>query len=164
MTYRHPSLRPRKRFGRRTPLGVEVRGARSRVVGKPAPAATRGAGLRQTRLNPINRERLARTHERQYGSPERRAWVASLPCATCGRRPTEAVPNHNSHVTRSRGAGGGPGDVIAQCLSCHLALASEGIATFCARRNSTRADLYALADKTAAAWREVEAGRVEGPP
>jgi hypothetical protein len=133
-------------------------------VGKPGAVARSGAGLRQKRLNPINRERLARTHERQYGSPERRAWVASLPCATCGRRATEDVPNHNSHVRHSRGAFGGPEDIIAQCGSCHLALHAQGIETFCARRNSMPAHLYAIADRTAAAWREIEAARVEGPP
>jgi hypothetical protein len=54
--------------------------------------------------------------------------------------------------------------VISQCLACHAALHSEGIETFCARRGSTPEHLYAIAERTAAAWREVEAAREEGPP
>jgi hypothetical protein len=73
------------------------------------------------------------------------------------------VPNQNSHL-RSRGAGGGPDDVISQCLACHAALHSDGIETFCARRGSTPEHLYAIAERTAAAWREVEAAREAGPP
>jgi hypothetical protein len=87
-----------------------------------------------------------------------------LPCATCGRGATKYRPNHNSHVRHSRGAGGGPDDVIAQCWRCHRALGDEGIATFCVRRNSTPEHLYRLADLTAEAWRQAEAARVEGPP
>lgn len=119
-----------------------------------ARSAKVGTGLRRTKLNPINRERKARLVLQQFGPPERRAWIASLPCITCGRRPIPEAPNHNSHIKRTRAAGGGPEDIGSQCWECHHELEQVGRAAFCARRNRTVEDLDLAVDLIAEQWWE----------
>lgn len=148
---RHAPLRPGKPLRRGTPLrprpALPVGGSLTR-------SAKGGTGLRKTRLNPINRERRARLLLRQFGPPERRAWIASLPCITCGRRATAEAPNHNSHVRQTRAAGGGPDDVAPQCPACHRELEQVGREEFCRRRGRTVEDLDLAVDLIAEQWRE----------
>lgn len=112
----------------------------------------RHSGLPRARkpLRARNPERQERLLERQFGPPERRAWIASLPCATCPavRGRPSPPPSENSHV-RSRGAGGGPDDVVPQCAACHREL-HRGRKSFEARHGL---DLAALAAAYARRWR-----------
>jgi hypothetical protein len=49
-------------------------------------------------------------HEAEtMGSPARRTFVGSLPCAACGREPTEAYPSQNAHVLPKKESNGGTG-------------------------------------------------------
>jgi len=51
----------------------------------------------------------AKRFERGFGSLERVEFIQSLPCIVCGRGPVEAA-----HA-KSRGAGGGPDDLLPLC-------------------------------------------------
>lgn len=78
----------------------------------------RGGGLRRTRINPRNEERLGRNGERNFGPLA--DFVRKLPCDACGiEGRTQAA-----HV-KSIGSGGhawrenGAGNILALCVECH---------------------------------------------
>ena len=50
---------------------------------------------RKTPMKKIDPKRRARERERAYGPPERRRWIAGLPCSVPGCERTEI---HNAHV------------------------------------------------------------------
>lgn len=119
---------------------------------------------RSSRLAPVNRERKPREFERAYGSANRAAWVASLPCAACGIVGYSA----NAHVLGNGGAGRkGDADTIAPlCVSrpgvngCHDLFdnrVKDGRATLL--RRYPRFDPAACAERTEAAWRAVVSQR-----
>jgi hypothetical protein len=73
---------------------------------KRSPMKPRTTRLRST--SPMKRRRPK--HEAEtMGSPARRTFVASLPCAACGREPTEAYPSQNAHVLPKKESHGGTG-------------------------------------------------------
>ena len=116
---------------RRKPLARDTEAARR--------FAERKGELRRTKgVNKRNRARAAKEFRRAYGSKQRAAWIASLPCIVCA-----TIPSENAHI-RTRGAGGDWRDVVPLCQSCHAAQHTEGIETFQERRGI---DLRAHADR-----------------
>lgn len=150
MLRRRTPLRPGKVRLKRSPL--RPRRAALPSGGRGLRSAKGGTGLRQTRLRAINPERRARLLVEQFGPPERRAWIASLPCLTCGRLSTPDLPSHNSHIKHTRAADGGPEDVGPQCWECHHELEHYGTETFCRRRGRTVEDLFLAVDLIAEQW------------
>ncbi len=82
---------------------------------------------RRTRLQPVNRKRLAARRKLQFA--EQSALARTLPCCSCGAPP----PSDPSHLT-TRGAGGLDDVVVPQCRRCHDALGREGRYSFWAKR------------------------------
>lgn len=93
---------PSKRMERKTPLSTR----------KP--------------INPRNAKRRKQLFERGFGSAEYVAHVKGLPCVVpgCTHRDIEAA-----HVV-SRGAGGGPEDIVPLCRTHHREQHDSGIRTF----------------------------------
>jgi hypothetical protein len=82
---------------------------------------------RRTRLQPVNRVRLAKRRKLQFA--EQSALARTLPCCSCGAPP----PSDPSHL-KTRGAGGLDDCVVAQCRACHIALGNEGAFSFWQKR------------------------------
>lgn len=82
------------------------------------PMARGSATLRRTRPLPkVNRKRKALELLRTYGPAERRAWITSFCCLTCGHPPK----SEQSHL-RSRSGAGRKGDaaqIVPMCRGCH---------------------------------------------
>ncbi len=102
---------------------------------------------REKGLRAINPERRRLLFERQFGSKERTRFIRDFPCATCtnSKRLTQC-----SHV-KSRGAGGGPDDMIPQCYQCHHELHQIGLEAF---EQKHQVDLVKLARRDSDLWRK----------
>ena len=94
--------------------------------------------------SPIKRSSTAAKRKarfaRAFGSKERVRQIQQSPCLVCGKVPSEAA-----HV-RSRGAGGGPDDLVPLCSGHHSEQHTAGTKTFEKRHGL---DLRAEADKHA---------------
>lgn len=100
---------------------------------------------RTARLGP-NRARQNKAWTRAYGSAERVAWIAALPCVACGR-----VPCQGHHIVsggKSRKADAR--FVVPLCASHHAALHDHGKATF---ERLYAVNLSERADACERAWR-----------
>lgn len=80
----------------------------------------RGAApVRKTRVKKINRKRMKRLREEQFGiTSGYRKHVIEQPCAACGTYHPE-YGSQPAHVGRTRGAGGKADAVLSLCQSCH---------------------------------------------
>ena len=136
---------------RQTPLRTSGT-ALKRTEMKRGPAPRRRAEMpRGGPLPKANRERLAARREKQRGPHGE--WVSGLPCCTC--YPTLYVDGPDfaqrmqrihcggtrlsdpSHFEHTRGAGGGPQDIIPQCRACHDATTC-GVETYAERNPIVR--------------------------
>ena len=119
-------MRPRKAIARRAPL---ARGGKRTGSAASEREEQKYLNSPPRPIKPINRKRKAREWARAYGSPERVAWVASLPCLVCGYGPCE-----NAHI-KSGGAGrkADAALVINLCKLHHAEQHHFGIETFGAR-------------------------------
>ncbi len=100
---------------------------------------------RQTPLRAVNRERLEKRREEQFGP--KADWIRRLACSMCGA----PGPSDPSHV-RSRGAGGTAADLIPQCWMCHRRLHDVGRWTF---ETEMGVDLVELVERYEELWRRV---------
>lgn len=72
---------------------------------------------RSGRVKARNAKRYAKNWTRAYGSPERVAWVQSLPCVGCGGGPSE-----NAHAISGGKSRKADADTVAPlCRGCHTA-------------------------------------------
>jgi hypothetical protein len=76
------------------------------------PLRTKAKLARKTPLRPVNRERRAKRHERNFGSHA--DWIRSRRCDLCG-----APPPSDPHHARTRGAGGDRKVLVPLCRKCH---------------------------------------------
>lgn len=84
---------------------------------------------RYARISAQNRRRREAERLRAYGPPERRDWLTSQPCATCGRVPWEDAPSQQSHIVTAGTSRKADADqLIAQCADCHGAFHAAGSA------------------------------------
>lgn len=104
---------------------------------------------RSSRLAPRNAKRKSERWTRQFGSPERVAFVRSLCCVACLN--FGEIENH--HIT-SRGAGGVATDIVPLCQTCHRAWHKQGRRTFCARWEIFEEDLRGFAAHTEEMWQK----------
>lgn len=82
---------------------------------------------------------------RVYGSPERVAWLQSLPCIAC-----YATPSQVSHVKSGGVARKGDAQfTVPMCHACHQEYHQHGHTTF---EGKYEIDLLAVAANVAAAW------------
>lgn len=97
----------------------------------------------RTSLRRRNPERAERNFIRQFESEERVRWYQRQPCCVPGCKARGLSVCH--HVT-TRGAGGGPDDMIPLCPEHHRECHHEGCATFAERhRMMLRATVGAYA-------------------
>jgi hypothetical protein len=71
---------------------------KTRLARGTKPLATR------SRLRRANAGRKAKNLDRAHGSPERRAWMKTQPCAICGRVPSDAAHVKNGGGSRKADA------------------------------------------------------------
>ena len=102
----------------------------------------------RTRVTPVNRKRRGKEWLRAYGSPERVAFVASLPCIVSDLRCVGAI--ENMHV-RGDGAGrkADARHVVPCCAAHHRESHTIGIRTFA---SVYRLDLAAEAARVEQLW------------
>jgi hypothetical protein len=92
--------------------------------------------------------------EREYGSAERVAFVASLPCIASSDECM--APIENAHTeTGGMGRKGPASSIVPACCYHHHILHTWGVMTFQAKY---RVDLAACAAETAAAWDKSQEG------
>jgi hypothetical protein len=113
------------------------------TAGQALPFAPRP--LRRTRLRPKNPARAAQRRARDFGPVGE--WLREQRCATCPAQP----PSEPSHVVHGRGAGGGAGNMIPSCASCHQEY-HRGRHSFCAARGLDLAELGKMAAWYADRW------------
>lgn len=96
----------------------------------------------------VNRKRKAREWTRAYGSPERVAFVAALPCVVSG---CVVSPCENAHTSGDGGAGrkASARYVIPACAAHHHEQHTIGAGTFALKY---QLNLRALAAAVEAAW------------
>ena len=81
--------------------------------------------MRRGYLPKRNRARAAKAFAKAYGSSEFVEFTRARPCIVCG-----ATPSETAHVTKTRGAGGGPEDCAPLCFSHHREQGDTGVETF----------------------------------
>lgn len=77
--------------------------------------------VRRKPLKKVNAKRRKRESLRAYGTEERRVWMTSRDCLTCGQPSTEERRSQQSHL-RSKSGAGRKGDArytIPSCDCCH---------------------------------------------
>ena len=102
---------------------------------------------------PSHKARSAEERERIYGPRGYREHVVFGPCAACGTFGTEDRPLHPHH-TRTGGTGR-KADFQTQagiCWRCHKLFHDVGPSAF---QKATGCDLRSVAERTYAAWREL---------
>lgn len=142
---------PRKKPLRSAPLSPGVGGlARSAELRRTAAMPPGKPLQRGAKLNAQNRRRREAERLRAYGPASRRAFVQALPCAVCGRTPSE-----NAHVGGlAGGAGMGRKADARFCIPLcaqHHREHHEGERTFA---ETHRIDLLATAEAVEARWQD----------
>lgn len=135
------------------------------VASRPRPTTK----LTRTRIAPkAPAEKRDRVRLAAYGTPERLAWLHSLPCVAqgcpghvCGPWDMEAGRAHIQAVhVRARGMGGAKGGVDDQVPGCwvlHEAAGEFGTPQRRALESATGLDLVVKAAEYARQWAEIEA-------
>jgi hypothetical protein len=127
-------MKTRKPLQRGKPIARGVAPKRSKMTTKRKPKAKRD-------------EKFAR----EFGSPERVAWVAALPCIACGRGPCE-----NHHITgHAMGKRAHHTLVVPLCGAHHREWHTTGRHTFCGKYGIVAA---VEAERVAKAWYELDTG------
>ena len=80
--------------------------------------------MKRTPLKKVNRKRLAKLREKQFGP--KKDWIKALPCCVprCGNSGSE--PHH----AKTRGAGGTSADLVPLCTIHHQLIHDVGVDTF----------------------------------
>ena len=82
-------------------------------------------------LPKCNAKRLARVRAEQYGPEAFKDWIHKQPCVSCGKpQNAEHSEIQQSHVGKTKGAGGRAEDCAPQCRKCHAILGDIGVDTF----------------------------------